>query len=86
MPAKKPAARKKSAKKSKAKKLRAPELSYDTKTLLTVFMLVTLYPVGVVLMFKWMIWPDWLKILVVLPFILLAAIGFFIAVLAIALT
>lgn len=43
------------------------ELSYDTKTLVTIILLITVYPVGVVLMFVWMNWNKWIKFLIVLP-------------------
>lgn len=49
------------------KKSPAPELSYDTKTVLVVLLLVTVYPVGILLMFIWMKWPVWLKILIAVP-------------------
>lgn len=45
-------------------------LSYEIKTLITIFLLVSAYPVGLVLMFKWMKWPGWVKFLVFLPIIL----------------
>ena len=77
---KKPAAKSKKATKTKPKGQKSPELSYDTKTILTVFMLVTLYPVGLVMMHRWMIWPNWLKILVISPLILLATIFLFVAI------
>lgn len=43
------------------------ELSRDTKTLITVICLVTVYPVGLILMFEWMKWNKWIKFLVALP-------------------
>jgi len=45
-------------------------LRYDVKTIITVFLLVTVYPVGLVMMFVWMKWPNWLKALILLPAIL----------------
>ncbi len=45
-------------------------LRYDVKTMITVFLLVTVYPVGLVMMFVWMKWPNWLKALILLPAIL----------------
>ena len=45
-------------------------LGYDVKTIITVFLLVTVYPVGLVMMFVWMKWPNWLKALISLPAIL----------------
>ena len=46
------------------------ELSYDTKTLITVITLVTVYPVGLILMFAWMKWRSMIKFLILLPFII----------------
>lgn len=43
------------------------ELSYDTKTLITVITLVTVYPVGLILMFAWMKWKAMVKFLILLP-------------------
>ena len=37
------------------------ELTYEIKTIIAIFLLVTAYPVGVVLMFMWMKWPTWVK-------------------------
>jgi hypothetical protein len=54
------------------------ELSYDTKTLITVLLLVTIYPIGVVMMFIWMKWNKWIKFLIVLPAIAAVIIPFFI--------
>jgi len=59
------------------------ELSNDTKTLITVICLVTVYPVGLILMFVWMRWNKWLKFLVafpgifalVIPFLLIMVVG-----------
>jgi len=50
--------------------LKGSELSYDSKTIITVLCLVTVYPVGVILMFAWMRWNKWVKALIVLPLIL----------------
>lgn len=55
-------------------------LRYDIKTLITVFLLVTVYPVGLVLMFVWMKWSKWVKFLIVLPVILAVIIPLFILV------
>lgn len=48
------------------------ELSYEIKTVITVILLVTAYPVGVIMMLIWMKWPVWVKALVCAPFILVA--------------
>ena len=53
-------------------------LRYDVKTLITVFLLVTVYPVGLILMFVWMKWSKWIKFLIVLPAILAIIIPLFI--------
>jgi len=53
-------------------------LSYDVKTIITVFLLVMVYPVGLVLMFMWMKWNKWIKFLIVLPGVLALIIPFFV--------
>jgi len=53
-------------------------LRYDVKTLITVFLLVMAYPVGLILMFVWMKWNKWVKFLVVLPALLAIIIPLFI--------
>ena len=55
-------------------------LGYDVKTIITIFLLVMVYPVGVIMMFVWMKWNKWVKILIVLPVILALIIPFFILV------
>lgn len=45
------------------------ELTYDTKTIITVLLLVTVYPIGLILVYKWMQWPKWLKIVLAVPLI-----------------
>jgi len=60
-------------------------ISYDTKTLIVVLSLFIIYPVGIILMYLWMKWKLWIKLLLSLPIILipLTFIGIFmIAVLA----
>lgn len=46
------------------------KLSYDTKTIITVVLLVSFYPAGVFFVYRWMDWPTWLKVLITLPLIL----------------
>lgn len=46
------------------------EISEDTKTLITVLLLVFAYPVGLIMMFVWTGWPKWVKTLIVLPLVL----------------
>ena len=38
-------------------------MSQDTKTIITVLLLIFLYPVGLILMWVWTKWPVWIKIL-----------------------
>ncbi len=53
------------------------ELSYDTKVVLTVLLLLFLYPVGLILMWVWGLWPTWVKVLISLPvlFFILVIVG-----------
>lgn len=46
-------------------------LSHDTKTLITVILLIFVYPIGVILMWLWMPWKTWIKILVSLPVVII---------------
>ena len=46
------------------------EHSYDTKLVLTLVLLFLLYPVGLILMFKWMNWPKWLKWVLAFPVVI----------------
>jgi protein-S-isoprenylcysteine O-methyltransferase Ste14 len=59
------------------------ELSHDTKVIITVLTLLFVFPIGVILMFYWKMFPVWVRILIILPitlFILLALfMGFFYA-------
>lgn len=50
--------------------IKGSELSYETKMIVTVICLVTVYPIGVVLMFAWMRWSKRVKALIFLPLIL----------------
>ncbi len=45
------------------------EMSQDTKTIITILLLVFAYPVGLIMMFVWMDWKWWVKTLVLLPVI-----------------
>lgn len=56
-------------------------MSEDTKTIITVLLLIFVFPVGVIMMWVWMKWPTWVKILITLPMIglLLLIIGAFAA-------
>jgi hypothetical protein len=70
-----------------AKAIKSTEgISYDTKTLIVVLSLFIIYPVGIILMYLWMKWKLWIKLLLSLPIVLipLTFIGIFmVAVLAI---
>ena len=44
------------------------EISYDTQMIVTVLLLIFVYPLGVIFMWAWMRnWPLWLKIIITLP-------------------
>ncbi|HTK03822.1 MAG TPA: hypothetical protein VL401_03595 [Alphaproteobacteria bacterium] len=43
------------------------EISSDLKLVIVLVLLFVLYPVGLILMFKWMTWPKWVKWLIALP-------------------
>ena len=45
-------------------------MSYETRTIIVIVCLFFMFPVGLVLMWVWMKWPTWVKILLtVLPFL-----------------
>lgn len=46
-------------------------VSYDTKTIIVVLLLVFVYPIGLILMYIWMKWPGWVKLILSLPVVLL---------------
>lgn len=52
-------------------------MSYDTKTIIVILLLVFVYPLGLVFMLMWMKWPTWVKVLIALPvgLIVLAFLG-----------
>lgn len=54
----------------------SPEISYDTKTIITVLSLFSAYPLGLIFMFKWMKWPQWLKVIIFLPVIVFVFVVF----------
>ncbi len=43
------------------------QISYETQTILVVLLLFLFYPVGIILMWLWMKWPMWVKLLIMLP-------------------
>lgn len=46
------------------------ELSYETQLIITILLLLFVYPVGLIFMWWWMKqWPLWLKILITIPLI-----------------
>ncbi|SRR5258706_7268835 len=48
----------------------ANSLSYDSKTIIVVLLLLLAYPIGAVLMWMWMgKWPIWLKAIITVPFV-----------------
>lgn len=53
-------------------------LSEDTKTIITILLLIFTFPIGIIMMWVWMKWPKWLKVLLtsllIIP-IILAIIG-----------
>lgn len=58
------------------------EMSTDTKTIITILLLIFVYPVGLILMWAWTGWKTWVKILISLPVILVACIPLSIGLLA----
>lgn len=49
--------------------------SNDTKTIVTILLLIFIFPVGLILMWVWIKWKLWVKILVSIPIIALLAAG-----------
>ncbi|MCR4264375.1 MAG: hypothetical protein NUV98_06690 [Candidatus Roizmanbacteria bacterium] len=46
-------------------------MSHDTKTIIVILLLILVYPIGLIMMYIWMKWPMWAKILITLPILLL---------------
>lgn len=45
--------------------------TYDTQMIVTILLLLFVYPLGLIFMWAWMhTWPVWLKIVISLPFVL----------------
>ena len=42
----------------------------DSHGTLVILLLVSFFPIGVILMWMWMPWPKWLKLTLTLPFII----------------
>ncbi len=45
-------------------------LSEDTKTIITVLLLIFVYPIGLIMMFVWTRWPNGVKALLLIPLLL----------------
>lgn len=71
-------AKRKSIKKSKASRvIRKPHVTsshgptYDTLMIVTILLLLFVYPIGIIFMWAWMkTWPTWLKIVISAPFVI----------------
>ena len=59
-------------------------MSEDTKTIITVILLVCAYPIGVIFMWFWTRWPKWVKVVLTLP-VVLAILGIIAAISLVAL-
>ncbi len=46
-------------------------MSNDTKTIITVILLIFAYPIGAILALFWVKWPLWVRIIVALPLVLI---------------
>lgn len=46
-------------------------MSSDTKNIITILLLLFFYPVGVIVMWVWKLWPTWVRLLVSVPAILI---------------
>lgn len=44
--------------------------SEDTKTIVTVLLLIFAFPIGLILMWAWTNWPKWVKVIITLPIFL----------------
>jgi hypothetical protein len=45
--------------------------TYDTQMVITILLLLFVYPIGLIFMWAWMRnWPVWLKVVISLPFLL----------------
>jgi len=52
------------------------EMSYDTRLLITILLLIFVYPVGVFFMYRWMKWHGIIKGIIALPIALLIIVLF----------
>jgi hypothetical protein len=46
-------------------------MSNDTKTIITVLLLLLMFPIGLLLMWFWVKWPVWVKIVISLPILII---------------
>jgi len=70
------------ARKSTARKIASPstskEISFETRMIVVIVLLLFVYPVGLILMWFWMKeWPTWLKIIISLPVVIAICAMFF---------
>ncbi len=49
-------------------------MSNDTRTIVTVLLLIFVFPVGLIVMWVWPRWPGWVKLLISVPLILAAVV------------
>lgn len=56
------------------------EFSEDTKTIVTVLLLIFAFPAGFILMWTWPKWPKWVKILITIPLIVFIVLILFLSV------
>lgn len=45
-------------------------MSYDTKVIVTVLLLIFVFPIGLITMWMWMKWPTWVKVILSLVLVL----------------
>lgn len=59
------------------------EISYETKLIIAILLLLFVYPIGLIVMWWWMReWPLWLKLILSIPLFIavLAVLGMFLAI------
>ena len=70
MPSKKKTRSTSAKKVSQATNTASPTGSYDTQIIITVLLLLFVYPLGLIFMWAWMKnWPTWVKVVISLPFL-----------------
>jgi hypothetical protein len=55
-------------------------MSQDTKTIITVLLLVVVFPLGIIFMWVWMKWPIWVKLILTIPFAIIPTIAVLLAI------